>query len=166
MANIVGAATITIARPAGEVWEYVVNPSNLHNWVKDVDSPGNWIDAGRPSVGSRYRIDYKYGRKTNEIIFEVTAATPGDRFSTNTIEGPYPISVDYTFREADNDGSIVAKSGSKYKRESKARGFQRSAVSHSFLVIEACLRIRFRSSTLMSRGCGLGMVSTRSPRTR
>ena len=105
MANIVGAATITIARPAGEVWEYVVNPSNLHNWVKDVDSPGNWIDAGRPSAGSRYRIDYKYGRKTNEIIFEVTAATPGDRFTTNTIEGPYPISVDYTFREADNDGS-------------------------------------------------------------
>ncbi len=105
MANVVGAATITIVRPAGEVWEYVVNPSNLHNWVKDIDSPGNWIGDGGPSVGSRYRIDYKYGRKTNEIIFEVTAATPGDRFSTNTIEGPYPISVDYTFREADNDES-------------------------------------------------------------
>ena len=103
MTNITGDAAILINRPAQEVWEYVVDPANLNTWVKDVDSPGSWIDDGGPGVGSHYRLDYSYGRKTNEIIFEVTAAAPGTRFSTNTIKGPYPISVDYAFSESERE---------------------------------------------------------------
>lgn len=105
MTHIAASVTITLDRPASEIWEYVANPANLHTWVKDIDTPGSWIDDGGPDVGSTFRIDYNYGRKTNEIIFEVTAATPGTRFSTNTIKGPYPITVDYTFREAGNGES-------------------------------------------------------------
>ena len=70
MTNITGEATITIGRPANEAWDYVADPANLHTWVKNIDSPGNWLDGGGPDVGSRYRIDYNYGRNTNEIIFE------------------------------------------------------------------------------------------------
>lgn len=100
MANIVGNATTVIDRRPQEVWDYVVDPANLYTWVKDIEAPGSWLDGGGPNTGSRYEIDYEYGRKTNRIIFEVTAATPGVQFSTNTVEGPYPITVDYTFRES------------------------------------------------------------------
>lgn len=104
MANIVGKAAILIDRPADVVWDWVVNPANMPLWVHDVDEPGNWIDEGSASAGSKYRIDYKYGRKTNEIIFEVLDADRGNSFIVNTVEGPYPILVEYGF-DSTNDGS-------------------------------------------------------------
>ena len=95
--NIIGEAVITIDRPCDVVWGWVVDPANMHLWVHDVDEPGSWIDGGSATVGSRYRIDYKYGRKTNEIIFEVRDAQRGESFIVDTIEGPYPILVKYDF---------------------------------------------------------------------
>ncbi|HIF71946.1 MAG TPA: SRPBCC family protein [Dehalococcoidia bacterium] len=56
--NIVGDATVVIDRPAAEVWEWVVDPSNMHLWVQNVDHPGSWIDDGELTAGSRCRIDY------------------------------------------------------------------------------------------------------------
>ncbi|MDP6666557.1 MAG: SRPBCC family protein [Dehalococcoidia bacterium] len=105
MPTIGSSATVTIDRTANEVWEYVVDPAKLHSRVKDINSPGNWIGEGGPSVGSRYRVDYDYGRKTNEIIFEVTDSKPGTRFGTDTVEGLYPISVEYTLSEVANGES-------------------------------------------------------------
>jgi uncharacterized protein YndB with AHSA1/START domain len=105
MTNIVSEVIVTIDRMPAEIWGFVSDPANLHTWMTDVDSPGEWVGGGGPTVGSRYRIDYKYGRKTNEIVFEVTAANPGARFSVNTVEGPYPITVDYTFEETGNGES-------------------------------------------------------------
>ena len=79
----------------------MVDPATLHLWMKDVNKPGNWIDSGTPQVvGSKYRIDYEYGRKTNEIIFEVTSSEPGKNFGVNAVEGPYPITADYDLVES------------------------------------------------------------------
>ena len=104
--NIVGEAAILVDRPNNVVWDWVVDPTNMHLWVKDVDEPGSWIDDGGPTVGSRYRIDYKYGRKTNEIVFEVMTATPHKSFTVDTVVGPYPILVSYGFDEM-NDGAAT-----------------------------------------------------------
>jgi uncharacterized protein YndB with AHSA1/START domain len=103
--NISGAAKVTIDRAVAEVWNWIVDPANLHLWVHDVDEPGSWIDEGGPTVGSRYRIDYKYGRKTNEIIFEAKDAVPGRTYVVDTVEGPYPILVNYKFEEANAGAS-------------------------------------------------------------
>ncbi len=101
MANIVASGSGTINKPAQRVWEFLVDPATLHLWVKDVSRPGSWIDGGTPEVvGSKYRIDYEYGRNTNEIIFEVTSSEPGKTFGVNTIEGPYPITADYDLVES------------------------------------------------------------------
>ncbi len=105
--NIVGEAAISIDRPASTVWDWVVDPAKLHLWVKDIDEPGSWIDEAEATKGSRYRIDYKYGRKTNEIIFEVVAASPGKSFVVDTVEGPYPILVRYSFEESSTQTSTV-----------------------------------------------------------
>ena len=101
MANIVASGSGTINKTAREVWDFLVDPATLHLWLKDVNKPGNWIEDGTPEVvGSKYRIDYEYGRKTNEIIFEVTSSEPGKKFGVNTVEGPYPITADYDLVES------------------------------------------------------------------
>ena len=100
MASIVGKAVVAIDRPVIEVWVWIGNPANMHLWVQDVDEPGSWIFGDPATVGSRYRVDYEYGRGTNEITFEVTAATPEKLFVVDTIEGPYPILVEYGFEES------------------------------------------------------------------
>ncbi len=105
MAHIVGEAKVTINRPATEVWDWVVDPANMHLWVHNVDEPGNWLDGGGPTVGSRYRIDYDYGRKTNVITFEVKGADPGKTFVIDTVEGPYPIFVEYVFKAVSGGAS-------------------------------------------------------------
>lgn len=102
--KITGRANITIDRPATDVWNWVSDPANLPVWAKDVDDPGVWLDDGGSTVGSRYRIDYNYGRTTNKIIFEVVRSEPGKSFAANTVEGKYPILVEYEFEEA-NDGA-------------------------------------------------------------
>ena len=104
MASIVGRASVVIDRSAADVWDWIADPSNMHLWVKEVDDPGSWIIDGAPTVGLRYSIDYKYARNTNEIVFEVVEAVPGKRFIVDTVEGPYPILVEYEFEEA-NDGA-------------------------------------------------------------
>ena len=121
MANIVANGSGTINKPARSVWAFLVDPATLHLWVKDVNKPGNWIDGGTPEVvGSKYRIDYEYGRKTNEIIFEVTSSEPGKNFGVNTIRGPFPITADYDLVEsADGQSTDIsytmdARSESKF----------------------------------------------------
>jgi uncharacterized protein YndB with AHSA1/START domain len=86
----------TANKPPLEVWEFMVDPARLHEWVKDVEPGGSWIDSGSAGVvGSRYRIDYSYARDTREVVFEVTASVAGELFSLNTVSGPYPIVADY-----------------------------------------------------------------------
>ena len=121
MANIVASGSGTINKPAMTVWDFLVDPATLHLWVKDVKKPGIWIDGGTPEVvGSKYRIDYEYGRKTNEIIFEVTSSEPGKKFGVNTVEGPYPITADYDLVESSDGKStdvsftMNARSDSKF----------------------------------------------------
>jgi len=120
MANIVGEASVSIDRSSDVVWDWLVDPANMHLWVKDVDDPGRWIDDGEATVGSRYRILYKYGRKPNEIVFEVKTADRGKWFEVDTVSGPYPILVNYGFVGSENGDSteltinMNARSDSKF----------------------------------------------------
>ena len=102
--KITGRAAITINCPTSEVWNWVADPTNLPVWAKDVDDPGVWLDDGGPTVGSRYRIDYNYGRQSNEMVFEIVRSEPGKSFVADTATGKYPILVEYEFEEA-NDGA-------------------------------------------------------------
>jgi uncharacterized membrane protein len=107
--KITGRASVVIDSPAPEVWSWVADPANLPVWAKDVDDPGVWLDDGGPTVGSRYRIDYNYGRKTNEIVFEVVRSEPGKSFAADTVAGKYPILVEYEFEESDDGASTDLK---------------------------------------------------------
>ena len=72
MATIGTTGSGTIARTPQDVWDFIVDPAFLHHWVKDIEPGGTWLDGETPGVvGSRYRVDYSYGRRTNEIVFEM-----------------------------------------------------------------------------------------------
>ena len=107
--KITGRAAITVDRAAEEVWNWVADPANLPLWAKDVDDSGVWLDDGEPTLGSRYRIDYNYGRKTNEIVFEVVRSEPGKSFAADTVTGKYPILVEYEFEETSDGASTELK---------------------------------------------------------
>ena len=110
MTQLTVSGSAVINRPSREIWDYMADPETLHNWVKGINTPGNWIDGGNPeSVGSRYRIDYAYGRKINEIVFEVTATEPGSEFGVNSVKGPYPSTFHYRLTESpDGNSTTVA----------------------------------------------------------
>ncbi|MDA1279492.1 MAG: SRPBCC family protein [Chloroflexi bacterium] len=121
MATISTSGTGNIGRPTQEVWDFMVDPATLYKWVKNVKKPGNWLGDGSPEkIGSRYRIDYEYGRKSNEIIFEVTSSFSGRSFGVNTVEGPYPITADYELVGSPDGNStsvsfaMTARSDSKF----------------------------------------------------
>jgi len=118
--TISAAGSGTINKPATVIWDYMVAPETLHEWVKDVNSPGEWIDDGKLDViGSLYRIDYAYGKKVNEIIFKVRATERPTLFDGTTVEGPYPIDFDYRLEESSDGESatvnwrMTARSDSK-----------------------------------------------------
>lgn len=121
MAKITAKGSGFVDKPAADVWNVMVDPATLHHWVKDVEPGGEWIDDGSENVvGSRYRVDYSYGRKINEIVFEVTASDAPTRFAANTISGPYPITADYVLTPSEAGQSthvefeMVARSDSKF----------------------------------------------------
>lgn len=121
MATIGTSGSGTINKPAKEVWKFMADPALLHHWVKDIEEGGEWIEGGSEDVvGSRYRVDYSYGRKTNEIVFEVTASESPRRFAVNTVSGPYLITADYILTPSDDGQStdvefeMVARSDSKF----------------------------------------------------
>lgn len=127
MATIGTTGSGLINKPVADVWNFIVDPALLHHWVKDVEPGGEWVDGGSAGVvGSRYRVDYSYGRKINEIVFEVTASDSPRRFAVNTVSGPYPIRADYVLTpgvavDGDGDGEsteikfeMIARSDSAF----------------------------------------------------
>ncbi len=121
MATIGTKGSGSVTQPVEKVWKFIADPSKLHHWVKDIEPGGEWIDDGSDGVvGSRYRVDYSYGRKTNEIVFEVTASEAPNKFGVNTVSGPYPITADYQLtasgdgKSADIEFEMVARSDSAF----------------------------------------------------
>ncbi|MBT3995783.1 MAG: hypothetical protein HOF01_08295 [Chloroflexi bacterium] len=121
MATIGTSGSGTIDQPVTDVWKFIADPALLHHWVKDIEPGGEWIDGGSDDVvGSQYRVDYSYGRKTNEIVFEVTASETPTRFAVNTLSGPYPITADYVLTSSADGSStrvdfeMIARSDSSF----------------------------------------------------
>lgn len=88
MATIGTTGSGTIARTPQDVWDFIVDPAFLHHWVEDIESGGTWLDGETPgAVGSCYRVGYSCGRRTNEIVFEITASDSPGRLAVNTVSG-------------------------------------------------------------------------------
>jgi hypothetical protein len=93
----VGGTAIVSGHAPDDTWRFMVDPTTLHLWVADVNKPGEWLgDGNAEAVGSEYRIDYEYGRKTNEIVFALIATDPGKTIAVDTVRGPFPVKFWYS----------------------------------------------------------------------
>ena len=80
-------STIEIARPPGEVFAYVTDPSRFPEWQGDVVQVR--VHEDRPAgVGARFTTTRRIGRSERSMIQEVTENSPPRRWAVRGIDGP------------------------------------------------------------------------------
>lgn len=80
-------STIEIARPAEEVFFYVIDPSRMHEWQRGMTSGGH-MDSTPVHVGSRCSTNRKIGGAQREVVTEITEYDPPRRWADHGIDGP------------------------------------------------------------------------------
>ena len=85
MAPIV--SSIEIARPPGEVFAYVADPSRLAEWQDSVVS-SHTEGGGPPAVGSKAVTARRVGRGERKMTMEMTKVDPPRSWAVRGIDGP------------------------------------------------------------------------------
>jgi uncharacterized protein YndB with AHSA1/START domain len=91
-------AEAQVARPPGEVFAYMTDPSNDVDWIGGVRSARL---LGEPPLvqGSRVaRVASFMGRRV-EYVNEVTALEPGRLLEMRSVKAPFPMHITYSFEE-------------------------------------------------------------------
>ena len=78
-------STIEVARPAEEVFSYVIDPSHMHEWQKGVTD--GRLDGTPVHVGSRCTTTRKIGGAQREVVTEITEYDPPRRWADHGIDG-------------------------------------------------------------------------------
>ena len=99
MAPIV--SSIEIARPPGEVFAYVVDPSRLAEWQESVVS-SHTEGGGPPAVGSKAVTSRRVGRGERRMTMEMTKVDPPRSWAVRGIDGPVRGIVDGTVEPLDD----------------------------------------------------------------
>lgn len=129
---------VEIARPPGEVYAYLADPTHLPDWQADVEEIRS-ATCEPLSVGETFTEVRSFLGKRAESTLEVIAAEPGKEFSLATVAGPVRVTIRHLLEpagagtvvlvEAEADaGKLVGLGGPLVRRaaERRARGdFQR-----------------------------------------
>ncbi|WP_052667288.1 SRPBCC family protein [Nitriliruptor alkaliphilus] len=90
--------TITIRRPAGEVFAFITDPANTPLWQPSVVDVRRLTDA--PIVaGSRFVEVRRLLGRSVESVFEVTDLDPPHRSAVTVVDGPITGHASYALRE-------------------------------------------------------------------
>jgi uncharacterized protein YndB with AHSA1/START domain len=80
-------STVDIARPPGEVFAYVTDPTRFPEWQRDVVQVQ--MDSGEPGkLGSRFRTTRRIGRSTRTMTQEVTEVNAPHTWMVRGLDGP------------------------------------------------------------------------------
>ncbi len=99
MAPIV--SSIEIARPPGDVFDYVTDPSRLAEWQDSVIASRTEGDT-HPVTGSRAITTRKVGRGERTMIAEITQHDPPTSWVVRGIDGPVRGIVNGTVKPLDD----------------------------------------------------------------
>jgi uncharacterized membrane protein len=92
--------SITIDRPAQDVWEFVRDPTNQTLWQSSlIEFEADWED--RAKVGDHARGVTKVAGKKIAWESEVTQVDPAKSFAFKTVDGPFPMEFRYTYEPED-----------------------------------------------------------------
>ena len=94
MAAIKATVEEESAASADAVYEFLTDPTKFNLWVNGVRE-ARWGEGSGPMPNGRILMKYEYRKKVNDITMEVDAAEPGRRFAYHTVDGPYPIKVNF-----------------------------------------------------------------------
>ncbi|MGH9106153.1 MAG: SRPBCC family protein, partial [Acidimicrobiales bacterium] len=84
MAPIV--ASTEVARPAGEAFTYVIDPTTMSEWQQGVLR--GQLDGAPTHVGSRCTTIRKIGGREREVVTEITEYDPPRRWADRGVSGP------------------------------------------------------------------------------
>jgi uncharacterized protein YndB with AHSA1/START domain len=79
-------SSIEVARPAEEVFPYVIDPSTMPEWQQGVVS--GRLDRATTGVGARCTTMRKIGGREREVVTEITEYHPPRRWADRGISGP------------------------------------------------------------------------------
>ena len=86
--------TVVIARPAGEVFDFLMLAENLPRWDSSMLECVQ-VTSGAVTVGTRYRGASKILGRRIEWTTEVVEFAPGVRAASQSVEGPLTFTVSY-----------------------------------------------------------------------
>jgi carbon monoxide dehydrogenase subunit G len=122
---------VEIARPPGEVWAYLADPTHLPEWQADVEEVRN-APGGPLGEGATFTEVRSFLGKRAESTLEVTTAEPGRELSLATVSGPVQVSIRHRLEptgegthvlvEADADaGKLFGLGGPLLRRAAERR---------------------------------------------
>jgi len=92
--------SIDIDRAAGEVFTYVTDPAQFHEWQQGVVS-GGMKEPGSPTVGSHCMTVRRIGGADRPSTSVVTRMSPPTSWAVHGIDGPIRAQVDVTVQTLD-----------------------------------------------------------------
>ena len=99
--------SITIARPVGEVFEFVTNVENFPRWFGEIVTESRRATPGPMGVGSRFVQSGHFLGRRFETRFTVTEYEPDRLFCVSTEWGPIAFQGCFHFEPADGDGTLL-----------------------------------------------------------
>jgi Polyketide cyclase / dehydrase and lipid transport len=99
--------SIEIDRSAGDVFAYVTDPTQFHQWQLGVVS-GAMVEPGTPTVGSHCTMTRRIGGADRASTSVVTKMNPPTSWAVHGIDGPIRALVDATVQTLDDARSRVS----------------------------------------------------------
>jgi uncharacterized protein YndB with AHSA1/START domain len=103
----VTTTSIVIDRPAYDVFAYVTDPTQFHQWQQGVVS-GGMEEPGTPTVGSVCTTTRRIGGANRASRSVVTKMNPPTSWAVHGIDGPIRALVDVTIQALDDARSSVS----------------------------------------------------------
>ena len=91
---------VVVRRPRDEVAAFVTDPANDLAWIRALSESTKQDDAP-VAAGTRVRRTARMLGRSMPYTTEVTALDAGRSVSMRTVDGPFPMLVDYLFEEAE-----------------------------------------------------------------
>jgi uncharacterized protein YndB with AHSA1/START domain len=92
-------ASIFIARPIADVFDFITDVAKMPSWVTGVQSSRRVSDA--MGEGARYVLEYNGGWRSYEIEVAVTGYDPPALFAATTARGPFAFEGTTTLKEVE-----------------------------------------------------------------
>lgn len=97
---------IDIGRARADVAAYVADPANATEWYAHVHTVT--CDASPPlPVGATTTYVARFIGSTLKHTYEVRAHEPGERFVMESVRGPFPVEVTYTWADTEAGGTLM-----------------------------------------------------------